>query len=50
MPREPRHSPPCEPTGRVTVPVHAGVILKPKTLLSILEQAGVSVEEFVNLL
>jgi hypothetical protein len=27
-----------------------GVILKPKTLLSILEQAGVSVEEFVNLL
>ena len=36
--------------GRVTVPVHAGVILKPKTLLSILEQAGVSVEEFVNLL
>src|SRR5437879_6710195 len=29
--------------GRVTVPVHAGVILKPKTLLSILEQAGVSV-------
>lgn len=36
--------------GRVTVPVHAGVILKPKTLLSILEQAGVSVEEWVNLL
>ena len=36
--------------GRVTVPVHAGVILKPKTLLSILEQAGLSVEEFVNLL
>src|SRR5438105_3246207 len=36
--------------GRVTVPVHAGVILKPKTLLSILEQAGVSVEEVVNLL
>jgi predicted RNA binding protein YcfA (HicA-like mRNA interferase family) len=36
--------------GRVTVPVHAGVILKPKTLLSILEQAGVRVEEFVNLL
>ena len=36
--------------GRVTVPVHAGVILKPKTLLSILEQAGVSVEEFLNLL
>jgi len=36
--------------GRVTVPVHAGVILKPKTLLSILDQAGVSVDELMNLL
>jgi hypothetical protein len=30
--------------------VHAGVTLKPKTLLSILDQAGVSVDELVNLL
>ena len=36
--------------GRVTVPVHAGVVLKPKTLLSILDQAGVSVDELVDLL
>jgi predicted RNA binding protein YcfA (HicA-like mRNA interferase family) len=36
--------------GRVTIPVHAGVTLKPKTLLSILDQAGVSVDELVNLL
>jgi predicted RNA binding protein YcfA (HicA-like mRNA interferase family) len=34
--------------GRVTVPVHAGVMLKPKTLLSILDEAGVSVDELVN--
>jgi len=34
----------------VTVPVHAGEILYPKTLLSILEQAGLSVEEFRELL
>lgn len=31
---------------RVTVPVHAGAILKPKTLQSILAAAGVSVEDF----
>ena len=36
--------------GRVTVPVHTGVILKPKTLQSILDQAGVSIDEFINLL
>jgi hypothetical protein len=36
--------------GRVTIPVHAGVTLKPKTLLSILDQAGVSIDELVNLL
>jgi len=34
----------------VTVPVHAGAILKPKTLLSILDQAGITVEELRDLL
>ena len=37
-------------SARVTVPVHAGEILKPKTLASILEQAGLTVEEFRKLL
>ena len=36
--------------GRVTVPVHAGTILKPKTLQSILDQAGLDVEAFRGLL
>lgn len=31
--------------GRVTVPVHAGETLKPKTLAAILDQAGLSVDE-----
>ena len=31
--------------GRVVVPVHAGRILKPKTLLSILDQAGIDAEK-----
>jgi len=35
---------------RVTVPVHAGTILKPKTLQSILDQAGLEVEAFRGLL
>ncbi|MDK2855328.1 MAG: hypothetical protein PWQ41_1739 [Bacillota bacterium] len=34
----------------VTVPVHPGEILKPKLLKSILEQAGITVEEFRDLL
>lgn len=34
----------------VTVPVHAGETLAPKTLKSILDQAGLSVEEFSELL
>lgn len=38
----PEHS----PSRRVTVPVHAGKILKPKTLASILRQAGITMEEF----
>jgi len=36
--------------GRVTVPVHAGEILKPKTLASILDQAGIALDEFVKML
>ncbi|MDE2510593.1 MAG: type II toxin-antitoxin system HicA family toxin [Elusimicrobia bacterium] len=31
---------------RVTIPVHAGQILKPKTLQAILAAAGVSADEF----
>lgn len=34
----------------VTVPVHGTRILKPKTLKSILKQAGLTVEEFIELL
>ena len=34
----------------VTVPVHSGEILKPKLLKNILEQAGLTVDEFKNLL
>jgi predicted RNA binding protein YcfA (HicA-like mRNA interferase family) len=36
--------------GTVTVAVHAGAILKPKTLRSILQQASLSVEDFERLL
>jgi predicted RNA binding protein YcfA (HicA-like mRNA interferase family) len=32
------------------VSIHAGETLKPKTLLSILDQAGVTVDEFRGLL
>ena len=34
----------------VTVPVHAGETLGPKTLSTILRQAGLTAEEFRNLL
>jgi predicted RNA binding protein YcfA (HicA-like mRNA interferase family) len=34
----------------VTVPVHAGVTLAPKTLKSILSQAQITVEEFLAML
>lgn len=36
--------------GRIVVPVHAGSILKPKTLLSILDQAGMDADQFRSLL
>ena len=42
-----------EPPGGgmiVTVPVHSGKIIKPKTLKSILKQAGISVEELIEVL
>lgn len=41
---------PDRPDMRVTVPVHSGEVIKPKTLQSILEQAGLTVEEFQELL
>lgn len=34
----------------VTVPVHSGVVLAPKTLKSILSQAHLTIEEFAALL
>jgi len=34
-----------ERAGRVTVPVHAGETLKPKTLAAILDQAGLTADE-----
>lgn len=36
--------------SRVTEPLHSGKILKPKTLKSILNAAGISTEDFTNLL
>jgi predicted RNA binding protein YcfA (HicA-like mRNA interferase family) len=39
-----------EKTRLVTVAYHAGRIIKPKTLESILEQAGMSVDELRRLL
>lgn len=39
------------PNGRlICVPVHSGKILKPKTLKSILEQAGLAIEELIEIL
>ncbi|MCS6927092.1 MAG: type II toxin-antitoxin system HicA family toxin [Candidatus Binatia bacterium] len=35
---------------RVSVPVHAGKIVKPGTLKGILDDAGLSIEEFAQLL
>jgi len=43
-----KHS--SHPGMRVTVAVHSGEIIKPKTLLSILKQAELSIEEFQELL
>jgi predicted RNA binding protein YcfA (HicA-like mRNA interferase family) len=43
--RHPEH-----PGMRITVAVHTGEIIKPKTLQSILKQAGLSATEFQELL
>ncbi|MDA8335503.1 MAG: type II toxin-antitoxin system HicA family toxin [Peptococcaceae bacterium] len=40
----------CSGSGLVCVPVHSGVIVDLKTLKSILEQAGLNMDEFVDLL
>ena len=40
----------ARPGATVVVPVHAGEILRPKTLSTILEQAGLTVEHFIDLL
>ncbi len=37
-------------SGRVTIAVHAGSIIKPKVLLSALRQAGLTVDELRKLL
>jgi predicted RNA binding protein YcfA (HicA-like mRNA interferase family) len=40
-----------KPGGKlVTVPVHTGETLSPMLIKSILEQAGLSIEEFIKLL
>ncbi len=36
--------------ARIVVPMHAGKTIKPKTLADILEDMGLTVEEFRNLL
>ena len=41
---------PDHPGRRVTVPVHSGETIKPKTLQAILKQAGLSLDEFLELL
>ena len=41
---------PERPYLHVTVAVHAGEVIKPKTLQSILKQAGLSMSEFRDLL
>jgi predicted RNA binding protein YcfA (HicA-like mRNA interferase family) len=41
---------PDDPARAVTVPVHGNRDLKPGTLRSIVRQAGLSVEEFLELL
>ncbi|HAP93011.1 MAG TPA: hypothetical protein DCM26_00090 [Desulfotomaculum sp.] len=35
-------------SGIVTVSIHSGEIIKPKTLKSILKQAGLTVDELIN--
>ena len=35
---------------RVVIPIHSGVDMKPKTLCSIIEDMGLTVEEFIKYL
>lgn len=37
-------------SARIVVPMHAGKTIKPKTLAGILEDMGLTIEEFRNLL
>ena len=39
-----------KPGGRVILSMHPGETLLPETIASILEQAGLTVEEFIDLL
>lgn len=41
---------PAKPGARVTIPMHVGQIIAPKLLKRILEDANLSVEEFIKLL
>ena len=41
---------PGYPGKQITLPIHAGEVIPQKTLKSILEQAGLSLEEFRKLL
>ena len=41
---------PDYPGKQITLPIHAGEVIPQKTLKSILEQAGLSLEEFMKLL
>lgn len=36
--------------GMVTIPAHAGVTLAPKTIKSIIVQAGLTIDQFIALL
>jgi predicted RNA binding protein YcfA (HicA-like mRNA interferase family) len=36
--------------GIVTIPAHAGRTINPKTIKSIIKQAGLSVDQFIDLL
>jgi predicted RNA binding protein YcfA (HicA-like mRNA interferase family) len=38
------------PGKQITLPIHAGEVIPQKTLKSILEQAGLSLEDFMKLL
>lgn len=41
---------PPDGQGLITIPVHAGKIVKPGVLKNILEQAGISVQDFIEML